>query len=362
MASHSLSMPSVPYSRPQTPHPQHQVGFVGLGAMGKHMALNLAQSLAKQDLPLPPLMVYNRTATKAEELAESSQGLIKVCKDLVELGQCCDLIFTSLANDAAAESVYAQLVQGEEKRNGTKEDRHSTFKVVYADTSTLYPETSGKIERMVSSVPGRAYVQAPAFGPPPMAKGGQLVFAVAGPHQSKKFVAQFLVPGMGRKIMDFGSNCETASSFKLIGNSLILSTIEMLSECMTLAEKTGCGAERFSEFVSEFFPAPSAIGYTKKILEQKFLSDEGFSLNGGIKDASHIQRLGASVDCPMPIVDIAMSHLISARANSNGRDLDWSSLVAGQRIAAGLPPFSNKVGLEKWGSTATKGAGDEQKQ
>jgi 3-hydroxyisobutyrate dehydrogenase-like beta-hydroxyacid dehydrogenase len=115
--------------------------------MGKHMALNLAQSLAKQDLPLPPLMVYNRTASKAEELAESSQGLIKVCKDLVELGQCCDLIFTSLANDAAAESVYAQLVQGEEKRNGTKEDRHSAFKVVYADTSTLYPETSGELTR-----------------------------------------------------------------------------------------------------------------------------------------------------------------------------------------------------------------------
>lgn len=85
-----------------------------------------------------------------------------------------------------------------------------------------------------------------------MAQAGTLVFAIAGPHNAKKFVTQFLVPGVGRKVMDFGSNPERAASFKLIGNSLILSTIEMLSECMTLAEKTGAGAQQFFDFVEEF--------------------------------------------------------------------------------------------------------------
>lgn len=97
-------------------------------------------------------------------------------------------------------------------------------------------------------------------------------------------------------------------------------------------------------------PAPSAIGYAKKILDQSFDSAEGFSLDGGIKDASHIRRLGASVDCPLPIVDVAHQHLIAARANAPpGQKLDWSSLVAGQRLASGLPAFGKREGLQRDG-------------
>jgi hypothetical protein len=65
-------------------------------------------------------------------------------------------------------------------------------------------------------------------------------------------------------------------------------------------------------------------------------------LQGGIKDASHIRRLAEESSVPMPIIDVAHQHLITARANG-GDQLDWSSLVGGQRIAAGLPPFEKKV-------------------
>ncbi|CAO1634943.1 unnamed protein product [Parajaminaea phylloscopi] len=356
-----------PFSRPGTPHPQQQIGFVGLGNMGRSMAKNLAKNLAGRQPPLPPLLVYNRTAAKSHELQEECpKGTIKVAKSLEEVGSSCDLVLTSLSDDAAARKVFAELLAGEEKANGSPESRHSTAKLgvdvgppgenkgrrtIFVDTSTLYPDTTGELERLVSSVPNRYFVAAPAFGPPPMAAAGTLVFAIAGPHVAKKFLVQFLVPGVGRKVMDFGSNPERAASFKLIGNSVILSLIEMLSESMTLAEKTGVGADRLYEFIEEFFPAPSAIGYGKKILTQNFKSSEGFTLSGGIKDASHIRRLGAAADCPLPIIDIAAQHLISARANAphGEEELDWSSLVAGQRIAAGLPPFSQTHGLQRDG-------------
>lgn len=64
---------------------------------------------------------------------------------------------------------------------------------------------------------------------------------------------------------------------KLIGNSIILSTIEMLAESMTLADKTGVGAESVAEFIKEFFPAPSAIGYSQKILNNSFSGQNGFT-------------------------------------------------------------------------------------
>lgn len=67
----------------------------------------------------------------------------------------------------------------------------------------------------------------------------------------------------------------------------------------------------------------------------------GFTLDGGLKDASHIRRLATSVNVPMPTVDAAHAHLVSARANAPpGKELDWSSLFVGQRLASGLDPFA----------------------
>lgn len=61
---------------------------------------------------------------------------------------------------------------------------------------------------------------------------------------------------------------------------------------------------------------------------------------------SHIRTLAADVNCPMPVIDIAHQHLLTARAthqsqgeNAKHQTLDWSSVVAGNRLAAGLAPF-----------------------
>lgn len=54
--------------------------------------------------------------------------------------------------------------------------------------------------------------------------------------------------------MKFGEKAAKAVEFKLIGNSMILSTVEMLSETMTLAEKTGIGADRVLEWIKIFYP------------------------------------------------------------------------------------------------------------
>ncbi len=107
----------------------------------------------------------------------------------------------------------------------------------------------------------------------------------------------------------------------------------------------------------------------QQMIDNNFKGENGFTLQGGIKDASwvamlypmrpmrpipadprppaswlprHIRRLAEECSVPMPIIDIAHQHLIAARANG-GDQLDWSSLVGGQRLSAGLPPFTKKV-------------------
>lgn len=56
----------------------------------------------------------------------------------------------------------------------------------------------------------------------------------------------------------------------------------------------------------------------------------------------HIRQLADVHNVPMPTIDVANQHMLSARAHG-GEDMDWTALVGGQRIAAGLQPFAGRV-------------------
>lgn len=49
---------------------------------------------------------------------------------------------------------------------------------------------------------------APVFGAPPVAETGHLIVVMAGDYRCKKEVANLLVPGVGRKVIDLGGNLE----------------------------------------------------------------------------------------------------------------------------------------------------------
>lgn len=44
----------------------------------------------------------------------------------------------------------------------------------------------------------------------------------------------------------------------------------------------------------------------------------------------------------MPTMDVAHQHMLSARAHG-GDQMDWTALVGGERISAGLQPFGSRV-------------------
>lgn len=100
-----------------------------------------------------------------------------------------------------------------------------------------------------------------------------------------------------------------------------------------------------------------------------FDGTKGFAIDGGIKDSTHIRKLAGEMNCPLPALviihhfvrdifviltvftqDTAHQHLLTARALHESKKahgepvyetLDWSSLVAGTRVAAGLDGFDS---------------------
>ncbi|KAJ7726389.1 NAD-P-binding protein [Mycena metata] len=339
--------PAVPYSRPTTPGTGSfpvQIGFVGLGAMGGLMAKNLANHRAAHVHASPPILVWNRTQGKADSLfKELGQHKIRVAQSLEQVATECDIIFTALANDDTVKSVFEQFAQ-------TLKHAPPGRQKIFVETSTIYPTLAGELDTLISSIPHCHLIASPVFGTPHVAAAAQLVIVMSGDYRSKKEVAYMLVPAVGKKVIDLGGNIEKASTFKLIGNSMILGTLEILAESYTLAEKSGIAASEVHSLVKDIFPAPGIIRYSERMSNDQFDGTTGFSIDGGIKDASHIRRLTAVHNSPMPSIDIAHQHLITARAIHNSKVqagkqtvdvLDWSGIVAGTRVAAGLDAFES---------------------
>ncbi|KAI0883742.1 NAD(P)-binding protein [Annulohypoxylon maeteangense] len=299
-------------------------GFVGLGNMGSVMSQNLAGYAQKEGFP--KVKIWNRSRGKAEQLAR--EGFFEVSDTLEDLGKSCDIIHACLANDEVALSVYRQILDA--AKSG----------VILADHSTLFPDTSTTL-RAEAVAKGSSFLSCPVFGPPAAAKSANLLVVLSGDEKSRATLKKYVVPTLGRAIIDCGDDTRKGALLKILGNSCILGTIELLSESFTLAEKTGFDAELFYEFIQQWFPAPAWINYGKKIRDGAFSGNTGFTIPGGMKDASYIRRLGVETSTPTPTIDQAWSHLSTAKA-IGGEGLDWSSCSAGMRVTAGLPPFKGE--------------------
>jgi len=338
----------IPFSRPNTPGSpggsKPTLGFIGLGVMGYWMARNLAQHAAEHGHP--PLHVFNRTRSKCDALHKELGGnKVIVADSAADLALDCDVVCTMLGSDEAVKSVFLQF------QEVLKTSKHTKTKI-FVEMSTIYPSLAGELDEMLSPHEHTRLITCPVFGPPAAADKAQLLLIMSGDYRSKKEVAYLLVPSVGRKIIDLGGNLEKAPTFKLIGNSLIIGSLEVMSEMATISEKSGIGAEAAFELLKEITPAPALVGYMQKIVRDEFDGTKGFSIDGGIKDASHIRRLTALYNAPMPVIDVAHQHFLTARAahlaqqakgESEFEVIDWSSLVAGSRLAAGMDAFQGST-------------------
>jgi 3-hydroxyisobutyrate dehydrogenase-like beta-hydroxyacid dehydrogenase len=112
MTDYLLAQPgTVPFSRPQTPHVPHGIGFIGLGSMGYFMARNLARRKPLKGETVP-LHIWNRSVTKSEKLLqELGPGHIRVAQSIEQIATECDIVFTCLANDDVVTEVYERIAK-----------------------------------------------------------------------------------------------------------------------------------------------------------------------------------------------------------------------------------------------------------
>jgi 3-hydroxyisobutyrate dehydrogenase-like beta-hydroxyacid dehydrogenase len=64
-----------------------------------------------------------------------------------------------------------------------------------------------------------------------------------------------------------------------------LGFIELLSECFTLCDQAGVGADNLVHLIKDQHNSPALVRYAERITKNQFNSEGGFDLGGGITDA-----------------------------------------------------------------------------
>src|SRR5262249_25607831 len=137
-----------------------KVGLAGTGRMGRAMAGRLLERQLA-------LTVWNRTPERARALL--GQGA-RIAASLAALTSECELILTSLKDDAALEEVYL----GPDGLLRTEAQGR-----LFIDTSTVLPETCTKLANAAARI-GASFIDAPVLGTVAPAREGRLVAMVGG--------------------------------------------------------------------------------------------------------------------------------------------------------------------------------------
>lgn len=290
------------------------IGFVGLGSMGLPMATNLIESGYK-------LRVYNRTAQKAQPLAQKGAEVANSPDEVVEPG---GIVITSVANDQALEEV----VLGE---NGILSKLGTDG--IHLSMSTVSPAIAQKLAQLHQQQ-GSHYLGAPVFGRPDAVVARKLWICLSGNRAAKERVRPVL-DKLGQGVFDFGEEAGAANVVKIAGNFLIISAIEAMAEAFTLAEKNGIERTQIANlFAQTLFACPIYQNYGNAIAQQQY-EPAGFKLSLGLKDVTLALQTAQESQMPLPIASLLHDRLIAAVARGKG-DIDWTGLALSISEEAGL--------------------------
>jgi 3-hydroxyisobutyrate dehydrogenase-like beta-hydroxyacid dehydrogenase len=289
------------------------IGFIGLGQMGKAIATNLIRAGHR-------LRVWNRSAGKAEELAALGATVASE-PAAVARGE---VLMTMLADDEANRAVLL----GAGVYDGASRG------LIHVNLATVSVALARELARQASER-GVSYLAAPVFGRPEVAETARLNVVVAGDPAAIERVEP-LLSAIGERVWPVGSPAERANVVKLAGNFMIASALETMGEAVALVRAHGLAAGDLLEVLSNtLFAAPVYKTYGRLIADQRY-QPAGFKVVLGLKDVRLALEAAEERHVPLPIASVLRDHFLEALAAGKA-DYDWAALAEIPARHAGLP-------------------------
>ncbi|MBP8006944.1 MAG: NAD(P)-dependent oxidoreductase [Burkholderiales bacterium] len=290
------------------------VGFIGLGRMGRPIARRLIE--AGHDVAL-----FNRTPGRIDELVAAGA---RVADDVAAACRGRSVVITMLANDAALEEVALG--------SGGLRDSLSPG-AIHLAMGTHGVAAVRRLEA-AHAAQSQALVAAPVLGRPEAAAAGQLGIVVAGPPAAVGACAP-LLEAMGRRSFDAGTDPAGASAIKLANNFALGCAIEAMAEAFALVRKLGVSAEVLREVLADgLFDCVAYRTYGRLIADETY-DHVGFSATLALKDVMLVLAAGEAARVPLPGANTLRDRLLGAIAHGDG-ERDWSVIAREQARACGL--------------------------
>jgi 2-hydroxy-3-oxopropionate reductase len=273
------------------------IGFIGLGIMGKPMAKNLLKAGYH-------LIVYDIRKEPVEELVAAGAKAGTSPQDVASQS---DVIITMLPNSPEVKEV----VLG---KNGVIHGAKSGS--VLIDMSSIAPlvskEISGKLQKK-----GVIMLDAPVSGGEPKAIEGTLAIMVGGPQKSFDQVKD-LLGIMGASVTMVGE-IGSGNTTKLANQIIVALNIAAMGEAMVLATKAGVDPEKVYQAIRGGL-AGSTVLDAKMPLVLNGNFKPGFRIELHIKDLMNALDTARELNAPVVLSEKVMEIMQALKAGGKAKD------------------------------------------
>jgi len=289
------------------------VAFIGLGAMGSRMAMNLHSAGHL-------LRVFNRSKEKTKPFAD--KGAV-VCESPAAAVKGAEFVCSMVSDDAATR----EMMLGASGVIGA-----AAPGAIVLDSSTNTPAMAREVAA-AAAAKGVLYLDAPVSGSLAQAQGKELVILVGG-DKAAFDKAQPVLGAMGRMVRRIGGP-GAGATLKLINNMMSASLTAAIAEAAQMAEAANLDRDAALEVLGEG-AAGSRLMKTKlpKMFKRDFSPQ--FQLELMDKDLRYFLALAQELDRPAPIASLVRSQYQAARRAQLGK-LDSCAVflqAAGERPKA----------------------------
>jgi 3-hydroxyisobutyrate dehydrogenase len=260
-----------------------KAGFIGLGAMGYPMALNLHKAglLAA---------VYNRSPAKAQSVADETG--CKAAATLAELAALCDAVVLCVTADADVLTVVDELA------------RHLKHGALVLDCSTVSAATA-RDAAMRLSPKGVDFLDCPVSGGTEGAKNGTLAIMCGGePGAFSR--AEPLLQVMGKRWVLMGP-AGSGQATKAVNQIAVAGIAQAVTEALAFAEAEGLPLDKVIEVVGSGAAGSWFLTHRgPTMVRQQF--PLGFKVSLHDKDLKIVQQMAAARGVQLPVVEMTRVH------------------------------------------------------
>jgi 3-hydroxyisobutyrate dehydrogenase-like beta-hydroxyacid dehydrogenase len=274
-----------------------QIGFIGLGIMGKPMAEHLIAAGHS-------LVVWSKTQAKAAALGQKTAGTP------TDLARQCDLIFMIVSDTQGAEETAASLMEGVKKG------------AIICDCTTLAPSASKRLAAEFAKK-GVQYLDMPVTGSKAGAENGTLTFMVGGDQATFERVRPYLET-MGKNIYYVGGSGMGLHA-KLTQNLVLAITFEGVCEGLVLAAKAGVPTKIMFDIIQNSAAKIAILDYKGPAIYKGNWATN-FSLKWMRKDIGLMLESGRELGVPLPALSIVHELFGASIARGHGED-DFASVI-----------------------------------